>query len=157
LTPEPPEGPAERSAATPVLVGVAGVAVALGLVASLVPGLQQRTEKAADRFRDSTGYAHLVLHGIREPATPHLPFTIESATTASWVYGLGCLAVALATAAFGLWRHRLPDLLLDASHRVLRPPVEVLRAAHSGIVGDYLLWITVGTGVLGGIWAFTLR
>jgi multicomponent Na+:H+ antiporter subunit D len=157
LTPEPPEGPAERSAAIPVLIGVAGVAIVLGLVASVLPGLQQRTEKAADRFRDSTGYAHLVLHGIREPATPHLPFTIEPATTASWIYGVGCLVVALGTAAFGLWRHRLPGLLLDVSHRVLRPPIEVLRATHSGIVGDYLLWITIGTGVLGGIWAFTLR
>jgi hypothetical protein len=28
---------------------------------------------------------------------------------------------------------------------------------HSGIVGDYVMWITVGTALLGGVWALTLR
>jgi hypothetical protein len=27
-----------------------------------------------------------------------------------------------------------------------------LKAAHSGIVGDYVMWITVGTALLGGVW-----
>ena len=37
------------------------------------------------------------------------------------------------------------------------PPIHVLRAAHSGIIGDYVTWIVVGTAVVGGIWAVTLR
>jgi len=28
---------------------------------------------------------------------------------------------------------------------------------HSGIVGDYVMWLTVGTALIGGIWAVTLR
>jgi hypothetical protein len=28
---------------------------------------------------------------------------------------------------------------------------------HSGIVGDYMLWLCVGTVVLGGVWTFMLR
>jgi hypothetical protein len=28
---------------------------------------------------------------------------------------------------------------------------------HSGIVGDYLLWIAFGTAVVGGVWGITLR
>ena len=36
------------------------------------------------------------------------------------------------------------------------PPVDAIRAAHSGVVGDYLLWIVAGTALIGGIWAFTL-
>jgi uncharacterized membrane-anchored protein YjiN (DUF445 family) len=28
---------------------------------------------------------------------------------------------------------------------------------HSGIVGDYLLWIAVGGAVIGGVWGLTLR
>jgi hypothetical protein len=28
---------------------------------------------------------------------------------------------------------------------------------HSGIVGDYVMWITLGTALLGGAWAILLR
>jgi hypothetical protein len=35
--------------------------------------------------------------------------------------------------------------------------VAVLKAVHSGIIGDYVTWITVVTAVLGGIWALALR
>jgi hypothetical protein len=60
-------------------------------------------------------------------------------------------------AAFGLWRTRLPALVLAATVRALRPPVQVVREAHSGIVGDYLFWLTIGTAVIGVVLAFTLR
>jgi hypothetical protein len=32
-----------------------------------------------------------------------------------------------------------------------------LKAAHSGVVGDYVMWITVGTALLGGFWVVTSR
>jgi hypothetical protein len=28
---------------------------------------------------------------------------------------------------------------------------------HSGVIGDYVAWITVGTAVIGGVWALLLR
>jgi hypothetical protein len=28
---------------------------------------------------------------------------------------------------------------------------------HSGVIGDYVMWLTVGTAVIGGIWAIALR
>jgi hypothetical protein len=34
--------------------------------------------------------------------------------------------------------------------------LNVLKAAHSGVIGDYVMWLTVGTAILGGIWVFTL-
>ena len=40
---------------------------------------------------------------------------------------------------------------------MLAPPLHALKAAHSGIIGDYLLWIVLGTTVIGGVWAITLR
>jgi hypothetical protein len=40
---------------------------------------------------------------------------------------------------------------------VLGPPVATLKLAHSGLIGDYVAWITVGTAVIGGIWALLLR
>jgi hypothetical protein len=32
-----------------------------------------------------------------------------------------------------------------------------LKAAHSGIFGDYVMWITVGTALLDGVWVVTSR
>jgi multicomponent Na+:H+ antiporter subunit D len=157
LTPQPEENPTEREAAVPLMLTVAAVAIALGLVASVVPGLQQRVEHGAERFRDRAAYSAFVLHGKPVKPTPPLSYRIEKATTESWAYGLASLALALATAAFGLWRSRIPDALRRGAARALGPPLVVLKEAHSGIVGDYVLWIVIGTGVVGSIWAFALR
>jgi hypothetical protein len=49
---------------------------------------------------------------------------------------------------------------LGAARRVpssLAPPVRALKAVHSGVIGDYVMWVTVGTAVIGGVWAITLR
>jgi hypothetical protein len=47
--------------------------------------------------------------------------------------------------------------LRRAAGRIAEPPIAVLKEAHSGIIGDYVMWITVGTALLGGVWALTLR
>jgi len=65
--------------------------------------------------------------------------------------------LAALTAAFGLWYRRLPGRALAASARVVAPPIRLLRGAHSGIAGDYVLWIVAGTAVIGGVWGITLR
>jgi len=108
-------------------------------------------------FRDHAGYIDRVLHAVPLPPTPHLPFTIEAATSASLAYGLAALVLALALAAFGLWYRRLPRGALAAARVVLAPPGRALHAVHSGIVGDYLLWLCAGTALLGGLWALALR
>ena len=158
LTREPPEAPSEQTAYTPLMIAVAAVAIALGLVVSVVPGLEQRSESGADQFRAQHAYFQRVLHGrpMPGPATRR-PFTVKNAPASSWGYGLGSFVVAVGGAAFGLWRRRLPVLARSVAQRWLGPPADVLKAAHSGIVGDYLLWIATGTAVLGGVWALTLR
>jgi multicomponent Na+:H+ antiporter subunit D len=157
LAREPRERPPERDAAMPLLVGVAATAIFLGLVISIVPGLQQRSEAAAERFQNRAGYVERVLHDVPVPATPQLPHTIERATSASVGYGVAALLLSLALAAAGLWYRRLPSGALARANRLLAPPGRALHAVHSGIVGDYLLWICAGTVVLGGVWALTLR
>jgi multicomponent Na+:H+ antiporter subunit D len=157
LTREPEESPAEREASVPLMVTVAAFTIVLGLVASVVPGLLQRTEQGAESFRDRGAYVRHVLQGRRPEPTPRAPFTVENAPGSSWGYGTGALAIALGGAAFGLWRRRLPALVRSAAERWLVPPIDVLKDAHSGIVGDYLLWIAGGTVVLGGVWAVALR
>ena len=148
LSPNPDEKPQERDANVPLMGAVTAVMIALGLVASIVPGLEPRSERASERFVARAAYANRVLHGIPVHGGPRLPFDLPGATGASLAYGSGALLVALLVAAVGLWHSTVPELVLK--------PVRVLRTAHSGIVGDYLLWIVAGTAVIGGIWAFTL-
>jgi multicomponent Na+:H+ antiporter subunit D len=141
----------------PLLLGVTGVTVVLGLVVSVVPGLGQRAEYGAQRFRDRAAYAARVLHGRPVPETARLPFALERTSGESVAYGLLSGVLALGTAAFGLWRARLPGDARRLGGRLVGPPVAVLHAAHSGVIGDYVMWIVLGTAVIGGVWAVTLR
>jgi multicomponent Na+:H+ antiporter subunit D len=158
LSQQPDENPPRAEGGRPLLVAVAAVLVVLGVAGSLVPGLGQRAEYGAERFRDRAGYAESVLHGQPMRQTEaRLPFTVEHTGTASWLYGLGAALAAAATAAFGLWHGRIPRRVRRGGGRVLGPPVALLRAAHTGVIGDYVLYVLVGTALLGGIWAITLH
>ena len=156
LTAEPPEEAAAEEASRPLMVAVVAVLAAAGLALSLVPGLQESSEAAADRFRDRQAYVATVLrdqaHDYQQP-----PAVLHAAESSSIAYGLGAAVGAFALAGLGLYRTRLRSGLTAAAGRALDPPVAVLKAWHSGVAADYVAWLTVGTVVLGGIWAFTLR
>jgi hypothetical protein len=98
-----------------------------------------------------------VLGGRELPAPPQPPVAVEPTATSSVLYGIGGAAIALVLALVGLYRRRLPELVLAPLRSGLSPPLAALRAAHSGVVGDYVAWITVGTAVIGGVWALLLR
>ena len=155
LSPEPDENPQERDANVPLMWAVTAVMIGLGLVASVLPGLESRSERASGRFVGRAAYANRVLNGVPVHVGPRLPFGLPSATASSLAYGSGALLVALFVAAVGLWHDRLPGIVRAAA-RTVAGPVEILRSAHSGITGDYLLWIAAGTAVIGAIWAVTL-
>jgi multicomponent Na+:H+ antiporter subunit D len=158
LTEQPPEDPPDRKAKVPLMVAIVGVLIVLGLVVSIVPGLSQRAEYGAERFRDRAGYAERVLHGkpMKEPPA-RLPFVVQPTTGTSIAYGVGAGLLALLFTAFGLWRQRLSEGLRLAAGRAAGPPLAVFKEAHSGVIGDYVMWITLGTALLGGVWALTLR
>jgi len=141
----------DRDGPVPYLGAISALLVAVGLVVSLIPGLTQRVMRGADRFRDRAGYADRVLHGIPMKEGAHLPVVLQPTSTASLAYGCGALAVAVALAAFAV---RRPDA---ARARVFDPVVWPLRQLQTGVVGDYVMWVVVGTAVLGGVWALTLR
>jgi multicomponent Na+:H+ antiporter subunit D len=156
LTPEPPEEVPEEEANRRNMVTITTLLVAVGLALSVVPGLEDRTDQGAARFRDRQAYVERTLFGA--PATyASPPVTVHAAKPASLGYGLGAAAIALATAAFGLWRQRLPGLVRGAGARVCAPAVHGLKALHSGVPGDYVMWLTLGTALLGGVWTLTLR
>jgi multicomponent Na+:H+ antiporter subunit D len=151
------EEPAEREVLRPLLVGVAVVTVVLGVVVSLVPGLGQRAEYAADRFRDRSAYAERVIHRRLMAPPPSLPVAVEHTTLESILYGAGATVAAFALAALGLYRRRVPRAVAAVAERTLAPPVRILHALHSGVVGDYVTWVVVGTAVTGAAWALLLR
>ncbi len=71
-------------------MAVAGTVLVLGLLVSLVPGIAQRAEYGAERFRDRAGYADRVLHGHPMKRTEaQLPFAVAHTGTASILYGAG--------------------------------------------------------------------
>jgi multicomponent Na+:H+ antiporter subunit D len=157
LTQQSPEEPADTNGNVPAMLAVTATLIGLGLVVSLVPGLGQRAEYGAERVRDRAGYAEEVLHDAPTKAPEHrLPFVVTPTGTSSVLYGLGAGAIALVGAAFGLWRRRLPDAWRATGGRVAATPLTVLRTVHSGVIGDYVMWLTLGTALLGGIWALTL-
>lgn len=157
LTPEESEKPPKRGSALAPLTAIAAVFVLAGAAVSVVPGLGRRTVAAAGRFRDRADYAAVVLHGAPMPHAPRLPFTLEHPTLETLLYGSGSLLVALGLAALGLYRTRIHGAVAEAAARVLSPPVAALKAVHSGVVGDYVMWLVLGTAVLGGAWAVALR
>jgi hypothetical protein len=81
---------------------------------------------------------------------------LHRASARSVGYGIGAAAIAFAAMLFGLFRRRIPEAVRAFGTRFLDPAVEGLRAVHSGVVGDYVMCITVGTAVIGGVWALTL-
>jgi multicomponent Na+:H+ antiporter subunit D len=151
------EDPLERQVRRPILLGVALTAVSLGVAISAVPGLGQRAEYAADRFRDTTGYAARVLHD--RPMTPpsSLPVSIHETSLESILYATSATLLAIGLAFAGLYRSRLPRAVAAAAGRTLAPPVRVLHTLHSGVVGDYVTWVVVGTAVTGAAWALMLH
>jgi hypothetical protein len=140
-----------------MMVTVAGALVVLGLLASVVPGLEDRTDHAAARFLDRHAYVERVLHGAVETAAAPVPLVVHGAPTASVLAGAAGALATVAAVLLGLYRRRLPAVARGAWTRVLVRPLEVLRAAHTGVAGDYVMWLTVGTAVIGGVWALTLR
>ena len=148
LSPEMEERPPKRGTYLPPLAAVAAVAIAVGLFLGLVPGFEPRAVAAAGRFRDHVAYAAFVLHGRQPAHLSQLPFPLPHVATLSLVESSVALLVTVVLAVLGAAR-RVPSSL--------GPPVRALKAAHSGVIGDYVMWLTVGTAVIGGVWAITLR
>jgi multicomponent Na+:H+ antiporter subunit D len=156
LTPEPRETSVEHTAFTPLMVAVTTIMLALGLATSVIPGLERRSEAGAHRFVDRAAYTARVLHDVRDHPPAHLRYDVPSATAESIGYGVGATALTIVVAAFGLWYRRLPAAVCHAARRSLGPPLELVRGAHSGIIGEYLVWLAFGASVIGAVWAFTL-
>jgi len=128
--------------------------IVVGLGLAFTPGLAGRATQWASRAEDRDALAAEVLREIT-PATPR----IESfhPGIAPYVYGAISTVGAVGFALFGLYRRRLPAALRRWPGRVTAGPAATLKALHSGVVGDYVAWLTFGAATLGGLLALTVR
>ena len=152
LEEEPEVSPSRVS--TPLLFGPALALLLVGAGLAFTPGLAGRATQWAQRFEDRPAHVAEVLGG-KLPRATHVPST--GAGLAPYGYGIASTALAVGFAAFGLYRRRLPALVRRRAARLLDPPVTVLKGLHSGIVGDYVAWLTFGVAALGGLVALIVR
>ena len=119
------------------------LAVLSGLVSPLIPQIHA----AARRFTDSAGYQAIVLDDVARP-----PTSAERATGAAGGGRVAMLWTAsggLAIALLALFADRLPGSWRQAVLRLIHLILGPLRALHSGKVGDYVTWLTVGVAGFG--------
>lgn len=152
---EPDEGEPGGSDRYPWLLVPPAVLLVAGVGLGFVPDIAGYAVQAAHAFLDRTGYAAEILHGT----TPAAPATVASPPTPAlaWVYGGATLVGSLIVAAGGLYWRRLPAAARAAGWRLGGPALRGMKALHSGEVGDYALWFSLGAVVLLAVAASTWR
>jgi multicomponent Na+:H+ antiporter subunit D len=148
---DPREPPAEESELTGsrgrvpgVMFASAAVLIVAGLLVAAMPGAADDAQRSAHAFADRETYAAPVLGRPLPPAAPvHLLHGGPLEVVLGLLTALGSIALAVA-----LLRGALPPL-----PRAARMGFERLRRQHSGQIGDYVAWATVGFAVLGGLFA----
>jgi multicomponent Na+:H+ antiporter subunit D len=128
-----------------------------GVGLGLVPGIEHHLEHAADAFRDRHSYVLTVIQGHHEhDAVDSFSMLKLSASSVAW--SLVSLVGSIGVALLALYRDRLlPARARERMHALTGGGLQVLRSVHSGVIGDYVAWMTFGVAALGGLLALTLR
>jgi multicomponent Na+:H+ antiporter subunit D len=151
LSEEPSESPPpEEHPQLGVMYAVTLLLAFGGLATGAWTGLAAKAMQAAHTFTDQLSYLHAVLDH-RAPAPP--PPGQWRTTTDALVWAVVTLVGSIVVGAASTVRARLPEAASTALARAFTP----LRAVHSGHIGDYVAWLVFGTGVIGGLFALTIR
>jgi multicomponent Na+:H+ antiporter subunit D len=116
------------------------IAIAFPILGSLVPGMwpavSSWVSRAASRFTDAASYTAAITGGTPRvsPAPAHGWDVSESVLALAVVLLSVGLAVAAIRITSGPARYLAP----------MRPLAAALHRAHSGHVGDYVVWLFVG-------------
>lgn len=138
-----------------VMIGPIVALLTLALLIGVLPWIPGFYEAAAERFQERELIGDVVLHGAVPPPLAGRPSGPEVYTTASVLYAIG--------GTFGAIILALASLFYDLSAvpgplgRAIGAGNRALELFHSGHVGDYVAWITVGVAVLGGLFGLVLR
>jgi multicomponent Na+:H+ antiporter subunit D len=160
LSPEPDEEQeVERSPVRSDWVMLAPTAALVlgGVGLSLVPGLEHHLEHAASLIQDRHAYAAAVLNGVQaHESVGSLALLTLSASSVAW--SLIAVAGSIGLALLALYRDRLvPRRTRERALQLTGGGLDVLRNLHSGVIGDYVAWLTFGVAALGGLLALALR
>ncbi len=143
---------AERTRTPVVMLVPIAVLVLIGWFVALTPGIIDGAQRAALRFVDPLAYASVVIDGTASAAPRAETFSVS---TSAVVAGLATTLVSVVVALALLERRRLPRV--EALQRAGRTLLTPLRAAHSGHIGDYVAWLTLGVATYGAILATITR
>jgi multicomponent Na+:H+ antiporter subunit D len=131
-----------------VMVVVPALLLLLAGAIGLVPGAVPAIEHQAVRFVDHSAYARWVLASGQHLSWPVIkPSHVKAVDVLFAVLSVGG---AIGLAALGLFGRPLREGLPPHIQRSARHALLTLRRLHSGEIGDYIAWWTVGTAVLGG-------
>jgi multicomponent Na+:H+ antiporter subunit D len=101
---------------------------------------------------DRSAYASRVLDGILIVVpTASTPETSLAAAISDFAPITAAVVIALVV----LFRDRLP-FRVRVIPKFMVNTIKTLRYLHSGRVGDYVAWLTLGVGALGALFAFLL-
>jgi multicomponent Na+:H+ antiporter subunit D len=123
--------------APPTMLAAVVILLGLGLAVGTLPGLGARIGAAAGLLADPTGYRSSVLAGSQ---------ALGGQVDAGW-HPEGLLLAGLSTVvAIGVAAVSLYARPVAAFHG----PVRLLHRVHSGHIGDYVAWLTLGVALLSG-------
>jgi multicomponent Na+:H+ antiporter subunit D len=126
------------------------VLIGAGLIVGAVPGAVDDAQRSVQVFSDRAAYVAAVLG---RPAPTPEPIHFLHAGVLSWVLGVVTMVAALGLTAILLERVRLPFRIPGAVERAAKSSFMRLRRQHSGQIGDYVAWATVGFALIGGLFA----
>jgi multicomponent Na+:H+ antiporter subunit D len=137
-------GPTDR---TPAVLFLPALGLLLGSVAvGVLPGVERLALAGAQRFTATSAYVSSVLDAhvprlaaLPAPASPSLQGILS---------GVGFTVITLLLALLVILPRALPARAQQAA--------QLLHRLHSGHVGDYVTWLTVGAAVFIGALALTL-
>jgi multicomponent Na+:H+ antiporter subunit D len=144
--------PAPRRGALLWLPGVALLVAGLGF--AFAPGLPGRAIQYAQHAVDRPVAVQETLHGLETPLPPAPSY---HANPSAYAYGAASVLAAIALAWFGLYHRRLTGAVWKTVRRIVAVPLRPLELLHDGVVGEYVTWLTVGTAVLGALFAVLIR
>ena len=131
-----------------VMFATAGLLIIAGLVVAALPDVAADAQRSAHAFADRAAYSAAVLG---RPIPGAEPIELLHASALAVILGLLTALGAVGLAAVLLRRLRLPFAIPGALQRAAQTSFLRLRRQHSGQIGDYVAWATIGFALLGGL------
>ena len=126
---EAPSQAEQEKADRPLWLMLAPCLVVLALALSPAAQIERTIARAVDLFAS--------------PFHDRVPVPAIVVSSPSWLAWTS-VTLALAIAGLDLFREHLPRPVIASTHALTRPAFKGLKALHSGLVGDYVLWIVLG-------------